>query len=262
MTLVLGIEVATAGDLEEAQRLFEEARVLARKVGDLRYASFALTNLASLAGMRDDLAQAMRLAEEGLAVGRESGDPTIVRGSSILLGWLLSATGQVREARGPALEVLQDTVATGFHWVTAGALELLAVTEAMTGAVERAAVVAGLADRLREETGEPRQVEDERSYRPMIEKMETALGKEPFGRLRAQVRRSHWRKHSTSSPSMPRLRSADPGEVARDLREWTALLEREGELVRSRPRSTRTWKITEIGDRTVKGLFRVHGREP
>jgi hypothetical protein len=61
---------------------------------------------------------------------------------------------------------------------------------------------------------------------------------------------------------MPRLRSADPGEVARDLREWTALLEREGELVRSRPRSTRTWKITEIGDRTVKGLFRVHGREP
>jgi predicted ATPase len=185
MTLVLGIEVATAGDLEEAQRLFEEARVLARKVGDLRYASFALTNLASLAGMRDDLAQAMRLAEEGLAVGRESGDPTIVRGSSILLGWLLSATGQVREARGLALEVLQDTVATGFHWVTAGALELLAVTEAMTGAVERAAVVAGLADRLREETGEPRQVEDERSYRPMIEKMETALGKEPFGRLRA-----------------------------------------------------------------------------
>ena len=185
MTLVLGIEVATAGDLEEAQRLFEEARVLARKVGDLRYASFALTNLASLAGMRDDLAQAMRLAEEGLAVGRESGDPTIVRGSSILLGWLLSATGQVREARGLALEVLQDTVATGFHWVTAGALELLAVTEAMNGAVERAAVVAGLADRLREETGEPRQVEDERSYRPMIEKMETALGKEPFGRLRA-----------------------------------------------------------------------------
>ena len=185
MTLVLGIEVATTGDLEEAQRLFEEARVLARKVGDLRYASFALTNLASLAGMRDDLAQAMRLAEEGLAVGRESGDPTIVRGSSILLGWLLSATGQVREARGLALEVLQDTVATGFHWVTAGALELLAVTEAMNGAVERAAVVAGLADRLREETGEPRQVEDERSYRPMIEKMETALGKEPFGRLRA-----------------------------------------------------------------------------
>ena len=167
----------------------------------------------------------------------------------------------MREARGLALEVLQDTVATGFHRVTAGALELLAVTEAMNGAVERAAVVAGLADRLREETGEPRQVEDERSYRPMIEKMETALGKEPLVDCATTVRRSHWRKHSTSSPSMPSARSADPGEVACDLREWIALLDREGELCplgRGRPAPENHRDRRPDG----QGLFRVHGREP
>jgi predicted ATPase len=180
MTLDLGVSADAAGDKRAAQMLYERARTLARNVGDLRYASFAVHNLANLAFQQADYPLAIELGEESIAAARESGDPSNVQSAALLLAWVLAGAGRPGEARELGLEVLHEMAPIRDHWVSRDALELLAIVEADAGAAARAALLAGLAERFRKETGEVRQSSGERLYRPAVEKAEAILGEERF----------------------------------------------------------------------------------
>ena len=76
--------------------------------------------------------------------------------------------------------VLQATASSGVQWVSRDALDLLAITEIELGMPERGATFAGLAERLRAESGEPREPSGERLYRPAVEEAAGILGVERF----------------------------------------------------------------------------------
>ena len=84
------------------------------------------------------------------------------------------------------MEILRETVAGGSYWAGIGAVELLVATEGDGAAFETAALLAGLADLLRTETGVPRQAEEERWYESVLERLELAVGVVRFQELRVR----------------------------------------------------------------------------
>ena len=89
---------------------------------------------------------------------------------------MLAGAGRNEEARELGLRVLVGTAESGVYSVARDALELLAIVSVSTGDEGRGAVLAGLAERLRVETAEPRQRSGERLYRPALERAELGLG--------------------------------------------------------------------------------------
>ncbi len=162
-------------------------------------------NLANLAFQQADYPLAIELGEESLAAARESGDPSNIQSAALLLAWVLAGAKRTGEARQLGLEVLHEMAPMGdHHWVSRDALELLAIVEADAGAAARSALLAGLAERFRKETGEARQSSGERLYRPAVEKAEAILGEEGFQQALA-------RGAGLSLPEAVALASTPPG---------------------------------------------------
>ena len=157
MTLDLGVAADLGGDARRAGELYERARTLAREAGDLRYAYFAAHNLANLAFQQADYAVAVERAERSVAAAQATGDPSNVQTANVLLAYVLAGAGRNEEARELGLRVLVGTAESGVYSVARDALELLAIVSVSTGDEGRGAVLAGLAERLRVETAEPRQ---------------------------------------------------------------------------------------------------------
>jgi len=181
MTLDLGVTADFGGDRVRARSLYEQARALARDVGDRRYEYFATHNLANLAFQEAQYPLAVDLGTEGVDAARATGDPGNLQSATLLLAYILAGAGKTIEARQLGVEVLRATATAGVQWVSRDALELLAITEVALGTPRRGATFAGLAERLRAETGEPRQPSGERLYRPAVEQAESILGVERFG---------------------------------------------------------------------------------
>ncbi len=180
MTLDLGVAADVGGDLERARELYARAGVLSREAGDGRYEYFAAHDLANVAFQEADYPLAVELGREALAVARAASDPTNVQSASLLFAYILAGAGRNCEAHELGLAVLRETAATGVQWVARDALELLAITQICAGASERGVLLAGLAERLRDETDEPRQSSGDRLYRPAVERAEAELGHARF----------------------------------------------------------------------------------
>jgi predicted ATPase/DNA-binding SARP family transcriptional activator len=179
MTLDLGVTADLMGDRLRARSFYECAQSHARNVGDLRYEYFAGHNLANLAFQNAD-PRAVDLGAKALDAARATGDPGNVQSATLLLAYILAGAGRAGEARELGVEVLRVTAAAGVQWVSRDALELLAITDVAIEVPERGVVFAGLAERLRVETSEPRQPSGERLYRPAMEEAEKLLGAEAF----------------------------------------------------------------------------------
>jgi len=183
MTLDLGVEADAQGDKRAARALYEHARVQADAAGDLRYACIAMHNLTNLAFQEADDARALRLGEEALAAARLVGDPALILHAALLVGYVLAGAGRLRDARELGIEVLAETSTTRVCSLCRDALDLLVIVEVETGEPERGTLLAGLAERLREETGEPRQPSGLRLYRPAVESAEAVLGETRFSQV-------------------------------------------------------------------------------
>jgi predicted ATPase len=180
MTLALGTVAYLVADMARARALYNRAHALALEVGDLRYASFAAHNLANLAFVEHDYPLAVELSEESLAAARVAGDPSTVQSAALLLAYVLAGAGRYGEARVLCLDVLREATAQGVKTVARDALDLLVITDAEAGDAERAALLAGCVDRLREDEGEPRQASGDRLYRPALTRAEMLLGTARF----------------------------------------------------------------------------------
>jgi hypothetical protein len=149
---------------------------LARDVGDRRYEYFATHNLANLAFQEAQYPLAVELGTEAVDTARATEEPGNVQSATLLLAYILAGAGRTIEARDLNFEVMRMSASAGVEWISRDALELLAITEVALGRPERGAMFAGLAERLRAETGEPRQPSGERLYRPAMEQAASILG--------------------------------------------------------------------------------------
>jgi len=109
-----------------------------------------------------------------------------VQRATLLLGYIFAGADRGTEARELGADVLRTTVATGCRSVATDAVDLLAIADVAIGEPEQAILFAGLAERLRADSNEPRQSSGERLYRPAIEAAERLLGSERFGEALAR----------------------------------------------------------------------------
>ena len=180
MTLDLGVIAELGGDLKQARSLYERAWLLACEAGDRRYQYFAAHNLANSAFRRAEYPRAIELGEQCVAAARATDDPGNTHSGTLLLAYILAGGGRSAKSRELGLWVFRETIGTGLYWVARDALELLVITDVAAGKPERAALLAGLAERLRAETAEPRDPSGGRLYDPAFAEAEDLLGAERF----------------------------------------------------------------------------------
>ena len=186
MMLDLGVIAELDGDLEQARSMYERARLLASEAGDRRYQYFAAHNLANSAFREREYPRAIELGEQCVAAARSTDDPGNTHSGTLLLAYILAGGGRAAESRELGLWVFRETIATGLYWVARDALELLVITDVAAGEPESAALLAGLAERLRAESAEPRDPSGGRLYDPAFAEAEALLGAELFGQALAR----------------------------------------------------------------------------
>ena len=186
MTLDLGVIADIRGDVPRARSMYERALALAREAGDRRYEYLAAHNLANSAFRQADYPIAIELGRDCVAAARASGDPGNLHSGSLLLAYILAGAGRTAEGRKLGVWVFCETVERGVQWIARDALELLVITDVASGSPERAAKLAGLAERLRADTAEPRDPSGGRLYDPAFAEAERLLGTEAFRQAHAE----------------------------------------------------------------------------
>jgi predicted ATPase/class 3 adenylate cyclase len=198
------------GDFEVAERAFEESLDFFRAHDQARWIAACLSSLADLALTRGDLARARLLAEESVALRREIGSIGLGRGlasvaevalaegnldeartvSEQALEWqraelpgsahlpaILTTMAEVarrQEDLGASRRLIAEALETAARFndevQVVAALELMAVLATTDGDSDRAARLAGWAERVREQSGLARS----RPYLPLPERIEPA----------------------------------------------------------------------------------------
>ena len=139
------------GDYAGARAELNEALVLRQQIGDRRALCSTLTNLAATAHAQKDFAAAQQGHEEALAIARELEDRFATAIGLVNLGGTFLAQHEYRAAHLCLTECLQLHTTVGSRLGQAYALEGLASHAAQTGDPERAGVLLGAAEALRQE---------------------------------------------------------------------------------------------------------------
>jgi predicted ATPase/class 3 adenylate cyclase len=152
----LGTVAWNQGDLETARALLEESLALKRELGSPGAISISLNNLGLLALTEGELAAARAYLEEALAIDRKLNDEDGVATDLLNLGVVALDEREYEKARSLLLESLilfqkvEDT-----HGMADCLENLMGVEGSGEGSAERAPVLAGAAEVLREEAGAP-----------------------------------------------------------------------------------------------------------
>jgi predicted ATPase/class 3 adenylate cyclase len=143
------------GPADVAERRWEEALTISRRIGDTRLAAILLQRLADVALGRGDVPDGRRLAQESLAGCRQTG---YRKGEAYVL-WTLAEIAKAEGDLDAALALLHDSRrtadGTGFRWWVSGmsariaalALELGRVDDARRSALEALALSRAINDR-------------------------------------------------------------------------------------------------------------------
>ncbi|HWS88108.1 MAG TPA: tetratricopeptide repeat protein, partial [Pyrinomonadaceae bacterium] len=164
-----------AGDLRATRDVYEESVANARESGDRFSLSVSLTGLGEVARLMGDWRAARAYYEQSLeAMGRHAHANvnavtlTNLGGVALEEGDFAAVAVYYREALAMALE-LED------HFITAMSLDGLAAVALHEGAGEKAALLAGAAEALREVAGDP------------LDKLEQSLRDRYVAKLRATL---------------------------------------------------------------------------
>jgi predicted ATPase/DNA-binding SARP family transcriptional activator/DNA-binding CsgD family transcriptional regulator len=163
--MCLGVQALEQGDYERAKPLFEEALASSQQLGDERTSAYTLHNLGEVARFRGEYGQAKTRGMEALAMFREMDDKWCVART---LSWLGMVTVYKSDDREAAAGFLREGLALnreigGWEWV-AYSLEGFASLVGAKAEGERAAMLWGAAEALREEIGSPIQPTDRADY--------------------------------------------------------------------------------------------------
>ncbi|WP_430331662.1 ATP-binding protein [Rhodococcus sp. ACT016] len=150
-----GRQALYRGDLGAALEFLEGAVAPLRELPNPHRLIWALQALGLVAGMTGDVALAQACHEEVLAITRARGECEYRARSSYLLGLTLWRQGAHDRASAVLNEALPLTGLVDDHYAGAGCLETLAWGAAADRQGERAAVLSGAAEALRQAMGVP-----------------------------------------------------------------------------------------------------------
>ncbi len=185
----------TAGDLDAARALFNDARTLARALGADQLTGFVAIHSAELEFERGDASAAAQLASEALAASRSQNDPRRATNALLNLSAYLVALGRYEEGRNRAWDALtlgrdlQGGVLTAFALQHLAAGALFRAADEGSPPIEssaRAARLAGYIDRQLHALEAVREYTEQQEYDKMVAALRAALGEEELGKLMSE----------------------------------------------------------------------------
>jgi non-specific serine/threonine protein kinase len=170
------------GRYAEAEPILLEAIALSRKVGKRELYALNINSLAKVVHARGDTKRAFQAFEEALSVAHDLDNARLV--SAILRdrGRVACQEGMVALAEQSLVEALTIAQTQGYAVDIARALETFADLNLAKHAPERAAIIWGASEHLREEIATPIPVNEQADRQRAVGVARTALGDEAFDR--------------------------------------------------------------------------------
>jgi predicted ATPase/tRNA A-37 threonylcarbamoyl transferase component Bud32 len=168
------------GDYERARDLYRESLALRRTLNDRRGIATSLNNLGESARALGNYSEASALFEESVAVYDELQDQAGAAAARTNLGIVSQILGRIDEAKGFFSESLAICLKIGDRVDGVKCLEGLAMLACREKQWERAALVLGSADALRESLGTPIEVSERKDHEGAIAETRAALGATNF----------------------------------------------------------------------------------
>ena len=168
------------GQYAEAEPLLAESVALAREVGDHALVAGSLDDLGVVVLARGEVGKAFQLFEEALAMARDIGDARLV--TTILRDRGRAACQEriVPLAEESLVESLRIARELAFVTETAKVLETFAELAVAKQAPERAAIIWGATEHLREEIDVPISLNEQTDYKSAVATARAALGDDVF----------------------------------------------------------------------------------
>jgi predicted ATPase/DNA-binding SARP family transcriptional activator/Tfp pilus assembly protein PilF len=176
----LGIIASNQGDYPAARRYLETALASGREIGDQHVITLAMLNLANVQIAQGDYAGARANLEESIHRQRTTGDTTGLAAQLGAFGRALQKLGESVAARAAQAEALSLRAGVGDQRGVAVSLENLALVEFDESQAERAALLLGAAEAIRDAISAPitpsRRLENEK----LVAAIRLALGQPAF----------------------------------------------------------------------------------
>ncbi len=185
----LGVVAFNEGDFDLAASRLQEHLANARRIGDRKLIGGALTNLGTVWQNTGDIDRAARLHAEALALAEQVGDRRLASVALTNLGLVAVARKDYPAARSCYARSLELAEAVGERRSVAESLEELAGVDAAAGLMERAAVLFGASQAVREAIGAPILGPDLTRFRNAVAEVRLALGEGAFAAAERRGRR-------------------------------------------------------------------------
>ncbi len=176
----LGVVAFNEGDFDLAASRLQEHLANARKLGDRKLIGGALTNLGTVLQNTGHTDRAAELHAEALALAEQVGDRRLACVALTNLGLAALASKDYPAARSLHARSLEHAEAIGERRSIAECLEEMAGVDAAAGLAQRAAVLVGASQAMREAVGSPILGPDLARFRETVAEVRLALGDEPF----------------------------------------------------------------------------------
>lgn len=172
----LGVIAAAVGDLEAADGLYQGALALHRELGNRAWEAFSLNGLGGVAFYRGDLEASRHYHEEALPLQRELGDTRGTAFSMRELGEVATHRQEYMAAYERLVEALAIYRDLEDRQGIASTIEGLAVLSAAMGHPDRALLLLGAAEELRESIETPISAPDAGRMEPFLRQARSAMG--------------------------------------------------------------------------------------
>jgi predicted ATPase/DNA-binding SARP family transcriptional activator/tetratricopeptide (TPR) repeat protein len=176
----LGVVAFNEGDFDLAASRLEEHLANARRLGDRKLIGGALTNLGTVWHNTGDAGRAEQAHAEALALAEQVGDRRLACVALTNLGLVGVARKDYPAARSCFARSLELAQAVGERRSIAESLEELAGVDAAAGLMERAAVLFGASQGVREAIGSPILGPDLARFEKAVGEVRLALGETRF----------------------------------------------------------------------------------
>ena len=201
----LGTVAAALGDNDEATRLLEESADGFRRLGANKRLAIVLANLGHVAAQRGDYETATAVTKEALGLEREVGQRSNEAISLYNLGSHAFESGDSAESRAWLRDCVTLTLELGYKEVMAYALATVVRILVAEGEPARAAMIAGVTDRLLDEAGVPLQAGEQAKFEAAKAAAKEQVGDEAYEAARAD---------GLATPPAPELADAPVGPPA------------------------------------------------
>jgi predicted ATPase/serine/threonine protein kinase len=176
----LGLTIYGQGDTAAARKFIEEGLKISRELNDQTGIAYSLNILGDWARTEEDYAAALPLFEESLAIFKQLGLSQAVTETANNLAAAAYGSGNFAVARAHFAEALTMAQKLRDKISVSSSLDGFAALAAEAGDIERAASLAGAAERLRESIGYENEPAERRFREAYLEKTRADVSEDAF----------------------------------------------------------------------------------